>query len=316
MDGTLQWYEPSIGVVVTVLSFEGGVDGAELLAFAEDLEPGRPGEVDDLVKAYGGSGPAGRLQPGEVVVVEGEPGADGQPAWQVVASDDGSEGFGLSFVDNGGSTGVGFSGGWDTLSINVAEHADAAIGDQIGVSGLVTRDAAEVVIEAPGHEAIRVELHPVEDIEGWEDLVFAGLVPLDLGPAEVVALTADGTELERLSWSVDEGSTGSASATAGESSGSTSGPSSSEEVVEAEACRPTRDRAPRPSRAPVAAATERSEQQSRGSPVGLTACRALPRQRPRAWRRERPMSSRWWWPSWMVWRASPRMSRSVGSGKL
>jgi hypothetical protein len=216
VDGTLQWYEPSIGVVVTVLSVGGVVDDAQLLAFADGMEPGRPGEVDEIVKAHSASGPFGRLEPGEVVVVEGEPGADGEPDWQLVASDDGDEGFGLTFADGGGSTGVGVSGdeGWGSLSIDVANHSEAIEGGRVGVFGAVAPEAVEVVIEAPGREPIRFEVHQVEGIEGWDAPVFAGLVPVDLGQADVAVRAADGTEIERMSWSPDEGSSqGSTTAT-------------------------------------------------------------------------------------------------------
>jgi len=207
----LQWYEPSARAVVTLMA--NGLDRSELLRFAEGFRASRPGEVDDLVKSHGSSGPFGRLQPGEVVVTEGRF-PEGQP-WRLVASDDGSDGFGLAFADGAGSSGTGVdaASGWGTLSVDVASHQMAGGSGVIGIYGAVTPQAGELVIEAPGHEPIRLELHMVEGIAGWAEKVFAAVVPTDLGPAEVVARAADGSELARVPLDVDDGGTSSGGST-------------------------------------------------------------------------------------------------------
>jgi hypothetical protein len=208
-DTLLQWYEPSAGVVVTAVS--GDVDPSVLARVAEGLRVGRPGEVDDLIRAHGSSGSFERLQPGEVVVAEGED-AEGRP-WRVVASDDGSDGFGLEFADDDGSTGTGVSRdqGWGTLSVDVASHGTSGLHDpdapstSVGIFGAVTAEATELVVEAPGHAPIVLELHVVTGIAGWDEKAFGGLVPVDLGPAEVVARDAGGRELARVPIDVADG---------------------------------------------------------------------------------------------------------------
>lgn len=205
----LQWYEPSAGLVVTMVAAD--TDPSVLTRVAEGLRVGRPGEVDDLVRAHGSSGSFERLQPGEVVVTEGED-AEGRP-WRVVASDDGSDGFGLEFADDYGSSGTGVSkdGGWGTLSVDVASHGEAGLHDpegrtsSVGIYGAVTSEATELVVEVPGHEPIVLELHIVTGIAGWDEKVFGAMVPVDLGPAEVVARDSAGNELARVPLDVAAG---------------------------------------------------------------------------------------------------------------
>jgi hypothetical protein len=224
----LQWYDPGAGALVTVLA--GGQSDEVMTEFAESLRPAQPGEVDDLVRSHGVSGPFGRLQPGEVLVAEGEYGPD--DPWRLVASDDASEGFGLTLSDTAGSTGtgVGRDEGWGTLSVDVAAHATAAEHDRVAVYGAVDAAADTVVVELPGGSPLPLDLHTVDGIPGWDEKVFVGLVPPDLGPATVVARDAAGNELARTPLDVGVGgsSVGGGSSSGTASGGSSSGGSSSE----------------------------------------------------------------------------------------
>jgi hypothetical protein len=190
----LEWYEPSGGLVVTV--FARDVDPSVLAQFVEGLRLAGPDEVDEL-RSRAEAGPFGKLEPGEVPVTEGEY-PDGAP-WRLAASDDGDGGFDLSFTDDAGTADVGFAEDSDpTVSdvrVGVADGGDPSEHDgMVAVFGVVPIQAGEVLVEAPGREPIPLTRYEALRIPGWSDSIFWGMVPADLGPAEVVARS--GAELE------------------------------------------------------------------------------------------------------------------------
>jgi hypothetical protein len=194
----LAWYEPSARLVVTVLYRE--IDPSDALRFAEGLRASTPGEVDEL-EARADAGPFAGLAAGEVPIAEGAY-ADGAP-WRLVAGDDGAGGFSLSFVDDTGTAGIASGGAqvrddaigpWGDIEVGVVDHGDPSAHGGVAVFGVVQIQAGEVIVEAPGREAIPLTRYEALRIPGWSHSIFWGVVPADLGPAEVVARS--GPELE------------------------------------------------------------------------------------------------------------------------
>jgi hypothetical protein len=183
---SLEWYEPSTGLIVTVYASE--VDPSVLTRFAEGLRPGGPHDVDAL-RSSADAGPFGALEPGEIPVTEGEY-PNGAP-WRLVAADHGNGDFELVLTDDTGTSSVRSTPDLDDGKLTVG-RSPGENGGMVLVYGAMAVQAGAVTIEVPGREPIPLTWHESARVPGWIDNFFWGLVPADLPPGEVVTTTTVG----------------------------------------------------------------------------------------------------------------------------
>lgn len=225
-----QWFEPSVGQVVTILGY--GISREDIDSFIAGLRIASDAELDELLardypwlqpetecdREGGGVAASGSAEasaegggssggdgdatppPGGLPLPEGADrlasGQEGDLSWQlsVVEEEDGCGSVSLDTAEGRviSSSSLSISDPLDSAQTDILGYLDDDR-DELAIFGFVAEGVAEVRLEHSDGESYPLELH---DLDSFEAIAFVGVVPPEMLAYEFVALDEDGNVVD------------------------------------------------------------------------------------------------------------------------